>query len=189
MKKMKDAEAYWLGRSPRQCEIMRAVQRGLDKLDVESGVSDREWTVAVKDRLCEVSSCCCVTNADYGEWLYDITWLEYERGGLRDWPASALIDVHLVAECEWGNFERICEDFEKLLLARAEVRLMIFDSTHAGNSSEEIAGQLAERVRKFNGSRDEDAWLLAGWENDNWSFKYFTIGPNGVIPFPPSSGD
>ncbi len=85
--------------------------------------------------------------------LYDVTWLEYGRDGL-------LIDAHLVAECEWGDFHDIGEDFEKLLLARAGARLIIFDDTYKPYSKE-IAKRLAERVKEFNGSRDEDAWLLA----------------------------
>ena len=77
---------------------------------------------------------------DYGEWLYDVTWLKYERqrDGL-EWPATALIEAPLVAECEWGrgkNLEYIVEDFEKLLLARADVRLMIFDGNHKPGSKE-----------------------------------------------------
>ena len=41
----------------------------------------------------------------------------------------------------------------------------------------------------FNGSRAEDAWLLAAWERNanGWSFRYFTIEMNAAIPFPPPS--
>ena len=67
-----------------------------------------------------------------------------------------MIDAHLVAECEWGDFEAIVEDFEKLLLARTGVRLMIFDGRYKPGSKE-IAERLARRVREFNGSRAEDA--------------------------------
>ena len=98
-----------------------------------------------------------------------------ERDGL-------LIDAHLVAECEWGDFEAIVEDFEKLLLARAGVCLMIFDGNYKPGSKG-IAERLAGRVREFNGSRAEDAWLLAAWEkrNDGWWFRYFTIEMNAAI--------
>ena len=44
--------------------------------------------------------------------------------------------------------------------------------------SRKIAERLAKWVREFNGSRAEDAWLLAAWEKngeDGWSFSYFTI--------------
>ena len=86
-----------------------------------------------------------------------------------------LVDAPLVAECEWGNKGDIEDDFEKLLLARAGVRLMIFDEP----ISKGMAERLAEKVRKFNGSRAEDAWLLASWEKSghHWSCRYFTITP------------
>ena len=82
-----------------------------------------------------------------------------------------------------GDFEKIVYDFEKLLLARACVRLMIFTGNQP--NSEEIAKQLARRVREFKGFRAEDAWLLAAWEtsNDDWWFRYFTIEMNAAIPF------
>ena len=87
-----------------------------------------------------------------------------------------------------GGFAATVEDFEKLLLARAGVRLMIFDGNYKPGSKG-IAEQLAGRVREFNGSRAEDAYLLAAWERNanGWSFRYFTIEMNAAIPFPPPS--
>ena len=100
-----------------------------------------------------------------------------------------LVDAPLVAECEWGNKGDIEDDFEKLLLARTGVRLMIFDHNWAGVGSKEIVEQLARMVREFNGSRAEDAWLLADWEQEDWSFRYFMIDANHqAIPFPSPSG-
>ena len=174
---------------PGKFEIMRAVREALDNLEIDDPKGDTEWTKAVKTKLCEIGrifGCKVgaggVDNPGYGEWLYDVTWLEYERDydGLK-WPATALIEVHLVAECEWHrdkNFEEIVYDFEKLLLARTGFRLMIFTGSNQAKS-EEIAELLARKVREFKGSRAEDAWLLAAWEgsNDDWSFRYFTITP------------
>ena len=135
-----------------------------------------------------------VGNSDYGEWLYDVTWFEYERehDDLK-WPATALINAHWVAVCEWGrgkNFEFIIEEFEKLLLVRTGFRLMIFAGSNQVKS-EEIAERLARKVREFKGSRAEDAWLLASWEgsHDDWRFRYFTIEMKAAIPFPPPSRD
>ena len=103
---------------PGKFEIMRAVREALDNLEIDDPKGDTEWTKAVKTKLCEIGrifGCKVgaggVDNPGYGEWLYDVTWLEYERDydGLK-WPATALIEVHLVAECEWHrdkNFEEI----------------------------------------------------------------------------------
>ena len=179
---------------PGKSEIMRAVQEGLNSLEIDDPKGYTEWTKVVKTKLCEIGrefgfkvGAGGVDNPGYGEWLYDVTWLEYERecDGLK-WPAPVLIEAPLVAECEWGNEGAIKDDFEKLLLARAGIRLMIFDARDQSHS-EEIARGLARMVREFNSSRAEDAWLLASWEgsNDDWSLRYFTIEMNAAIPFPP----
>ena len=114
---------------PGKSEITRAVRDGLDNLEIDDPKGDTEWTKAVKTKLCTIGrefgfkvGAGGVGNSDYGEWLYDVTWLEYERehDDLK-WPATALINAHWVAVCEWGrgkNFEFIIEEFEKLLLAR-----------------------------------------------------------------------
>ncbi len=162
---------------------MDAVREGLNSLAIESKKGDKPWTVGIKNLLCKIGrdkfgcKVCAsgVDNTDYPEWLYDVTWLEYEGD---DGP---LVDAHLVAECEWGNKGAIRDDFEKLLLARAGVRLMIFNGFNKSRSKG-VAEWLARKVRKFNGSCPEDTWLLAAWEGsiDDWSFRYFTIEMNSA---------
>ena len=170
---------------PGKSEIMRAVQEGLNRLEIDDPKGNTEWTKAVKTKLCEIGKdrfgCKVYANGvdepepDGGEWLYDVTWLKHEN--------DEVVDAPLIAECEWSDQGEIEDDFEKLLLARADVRLMIFDGNHKPGSKE-LAGRLAGKVREFNGSRAEDTWLLAAWEgsNDDWSFRYFTIEMNAAIP-------
>ena len=87
---------------PGKLEIMRAIQKGLNGLEIDKPESDTKWTEAVKTKLCEIGrgrfglKVCAggVADCDYGEWLYDVTWLEYERDN------GPLVDAHLVAECE-----------------------------------------------------------------------------------------
>lgn len=180
---------------PGKIEIMGAVRKGLDGLNTDRRAGNTVWTKDIKTKLCEIGrdefrcKVCARDVAeskhDYPEWLYDVTWLEYAADG-------PLVDAHLVAECEWGNRRAIDDDFEKLLLARASVRLMIFDGNYEWDGNEpgsrKIAERLAKWVREFNGSRAEDAWLLAARETgeDGWSFRYFTIETNTAIvhPFP-----
>ena len=174
---------------PGKFEIMRAVRDGFRSLEIDNPKGAQAWTEAVKTKLCEIGKdrfgCKIYANGvdepkpDGGERLYDVTWLKHEN--------DELVDAPLIAECEWGNQGQIEYDFEKLLLARARVRLMIFDEPTSKGMSE----RLAEKVRKFNGSRAEDAWLLASWEKSDrcWSCRYFTIEMNtAAIPFPPPSG-
>ena len=166
-------------------EIVRAVREGLDNLKIIAAESDTVWTRSVKTKLCKVGRDgfgCKVgarknevakENRDYGEWLYDVTWLEYDREYIN------IIDACLVAELEWGGVTDIDEDFQKLLLARAGMRLMIFDGNFEPGS-EKIAKRLARQAGEFGRSRDGDAWLLAAWERSEanekgWLFRYFTI--------------
>ena len=182
---------------PGKSEIMCAVRNGLDNLEIDDPKENAEWTRAVKTELYKIGRdrfsfevyASGVENPEpgHGEWLYDVTWLEYEKNGCSELNARRkLVDAPLVAECEWGDLGDIYDDFEKSLLARASVRLMIFDGNQ-NPGSKKIAEQLAGRVREFNGSRAEDVWLLAAWEgsNDDWSFRYFTIKMNTAVPFPP----
>ena len=186
---------------PGKFEVMRAVQKGLDSLPITADAAHGKWNPAVKTELCKIGrkfDCkVCARDVDkadrdYGEWLYDVTWLKYEKNARGE--LVNLVDAPLVAECEWGNKGDIEDDFEKLLLARTGVRLMIFEGISNRISkprSEEVAERLAGMVREFNGSRAEDDWLLAAWERSTdkekgWSFRYFTIGMNiAAVPFPP----
>ena len=86
---------------PGKSEIMRAVRDGLDNLEVVKPWTDTKGTKAVKTKLCKIGrEFGCKVGArknevekvyrDFGEWLYDVTWLEYERerDGFK-WPATA----------------------------------------------------------------------------------------------------
>ena len=162
--------------------IVEELRRGLDSLDIAAAESSKVWSEKVKSELCRIGKGLkfCVgankgevpeTDRDYGEWLYDVTWLEYE--------GDLVMDAPLVAECEWGGMTDIDDDFQKLLLARAGVRLMIFNG-HQKPCTPEIVKHLARQVVEFKRSREEDAWLLAAWERTDknekgWLFHYFTI--------------
>ena len=116
---------------PEKIEIMRAVQESLNKIEVAKHESDKVWTRKVKTELCKTGKRFCYSvyarandvdelHRNGGEWLYDVTWLEYKCNG-DPRRRSVLTNPHLVAECEWGDLGDICDDFEKLLLARARV--------------------------------------------------------------------
>ena len=104
-----------------------------------------------------------------GEWLYDVTWCEYEGDFLKSAP--------LVAECEWGNLGNIKDDFEKLILARAAVRVFVFDGGYCENGAEALANKFCDWVGAFEGSQKGDTYLLVGYERDEkiWCFRYFNI--------------
>ena len=168
--------------------IIDEIRQGLDALDATMDDSTAAWTEAVKTRLCEIGKrheywvyTAGITMADGGEWLYDVTWLDYD--------GDLLTSAVLVAECEWNSgLDYIDEDFQKLLIASAGVRLMIFDGGDAAGASR-VANHLAGQVAAFRRTRDEEEWLLAAWvsdENDQgWSFRWFKIERGEPVLLPP----
>ena len=173
---------------PGKCEIMDVIRGSLDGIELPYSCNGKEFTKAIKTALCELGRKFAyqvrASGVDFAgeEWLYDVTWLQYSRGyepGL----GNHLIDVPLVAECEWGTSHDVKYDFEKLLQARAGVRLMIYGDFQSYDESrgDGVAQRLAGCIRDFNGSSAEDAWLLATWErsgdtDNGWLFRYFQVG-------------
>ena len=173
---------------PGKRDIMHAIRQGLDGLPLTLQDSTADWTKGIKTMLCKLGHKFGYQTygaLGRGEWLYDVTWMAYSQGYEQN-DENNLVDAHLVAECEWGSFPEIKDDFEKLLLSRASVRLMIYGDfqIYSDSCDDGIAKRLAGFARDFNGARAEDAWLLATWEkSDNadkgWRFRYFTFGLHG----------
>ena len=91
------------------------------------------------------------------EWLYDFTCLEY---GSTNEPKQALV----VAECEWANIRQICYDFKKLLLARAEVRIMIFNGNYfkeQGKVPPNGLGEFRKYITNYKHTCTGDTYLFA----------------------------
>ena len=108
--------------------------------------------------------------ADCGEWLYDLVWYRGSTGSLKE--------VVLAAESEWAawtcsdeaRLKEILYDFEKLMVARTEYRLIIFEG-----SSEFISktfATLESSVRAFTQTRRGDRYQMAGWNWDEQLFKF-----------------
>ena len=83
---------------------------------------------------------------DWGEWLYDVHWLAYDEDR---W----LNRMALAAESEWGDLDAIGSDFEELLVARATVRVMVYEGRKKDGGTVGVANRLAEYVGEFQGNR------------------------------------
>ena len=137
--------------------------------------TDGQWNRAVKTALCRVGKdlgySVWANRVDIkpngGEYLYDVSWLKYEDNLLKSWP--------MVAESEAKNIGEIKDDFEKLLIARDAVRVMVFKGKWHKNGAEAIAGEICKWIRAYEGSQEGDTYLLIGSEEDkdNWWFRYF----------------
>lgn len=151
--------------------IQRDIAKALQQLSVsaDSGNWDTAgWTRAVKEcvgKIGESEHCTVYSSAhpDNGEWLWDMTWIR-EEGEMR-----YTREIVLVMESEWGDLGLISDDFQKLMLARAAERLMIYqaaDETDAAKYKDQLLKHLSHYRDKMVGDR----YLFAGWIQKTRSF-------------------
>ncbi|HMU88272.1 MAG TPA: hypothetical protein PKC11_11700 [Agitococcus sp.] len=145
-----------------------------ERSKAESWSPSTDWTSAVKRSLCDLAasknlaSCASIDNADYSEWLYDVVWLETQEGAK---DTTNVIDCVLVCESEWGNVGHIRDDFQKLLLAKADYRLMIFQANSLDGFNK-ILLQLKEQICLFKKSVISDRYLFVGYIINEERFEY-----------------
>ncbi len=140
-----------------------------------NGWGNRVWTQRVKETLVGLaldrgyktytSGVSRADGSEWGEYLYDLVWLEVDPN-----DDFLVRDVPLVAEIEWGDEEDIWDDFQKLPIARAAVRVMIFD-TKPG-LIEKLKNQM---IRDFKLSADSDRYLFASYDNFRFSVEEFIV--------------
>jgi len=159
---------------------IRAVRTALDDLHAQE---PDDWTRAVKTALCMAgrrafsgspgrrlktfaSGVDC--SVDGGEWLFDVACLHYNvaGGGYLRW-------VLLIAESEWGSMQEVVDDFERLLVARAGGRVLVFDLRRNWKTMDGAAAELSRLVTAFDATGCGDAYLLAGWTSSGFEYLVF----------------
>jgi hypothetical protein len=93
---------------------------------VPKNSNNSTWTKGILELVRNVGrsqsenySFCPDPDENQSEWLYDLIWYENNT-------KNCLINVPLVLECEWSyNWGHVKYDFEKLLIANAQYRVMI----------------------------------------------------------------
>lgn len=128
--------------------------------------TDTWWTeeiILAVGQIGEVLDCAVSSSKHNMEWLYDLIWYRKENG-----PFTELV---LAMESEWNlEYSNILYDFEKLIQARAGLRVMIFQST--GAMIEERVGDLKAAVRAFRGSQKGDRYLFAVYNRESKGFHF-----------------
>lgn len=113
------------------------------------------------------------------EKLYDASWWKLDDCG-------RIISFPMVAKSEWGPLREIQYDFQKLLLARAKVRVMVYDGGIASERNQKnkpILKRLHKLVGAFNGT-EGDTYLLIPYlhvkgEEGVFKFKFYQITDQG----------
>lgn len=167
-----------------------AIRQAVDAVASEPGHGewkDAVWTKHIKNAIVTLghkrgwhayaSSAECATR---GEWLFDVAWTDEPSGFLRSVP--------LVLEMEW-HFGEVDDDFHKLVAARAEHRVMLFNYP-TGHSREIFLERLLTNVTTFVGTMPGDRYLFGGWVEEADCFEWklaVAIARDGT--FGPSDAD
>jgi hypothetical protein len=86
--------------------------------------------------------------------MCDVVWWDSGKDGL-------LRSIPLAAECEWGRNKKdewkqdVWDDFQKLLIIRAAVRVMIFCADSRDRASS-LVEELKQQIQCFDSSQEGD---------------------------------
>lgn len=151
-------------------EVVRSVQKVA--LDPQLEDSSKAWTQAIKISIGRLGqeygfpvACSGYSGAQWGEWHYDLCWLDYQRNspddGLHD-EENHLLGLPLALECEWGNLSYVWEDFQKLLVSRALLKVMVFQED-SKNSVCQITEYLKRCISSYSESDFDGSYVLLGY--------------------------
>jgi hypothetical protein len=132
--------------------------------------TSKDWTRAIKNEIAQIgnqlgyevyaSSC---DFAKDGEWLFDLTWADIDKD-------EYLKSIPLALECEWIPAE-VIDDFCKLLVSRAEHRVMVFWASNKMSMESKIE-EMIDEVKNSMVTEPGDRYLLACWVQDSDKFDF-----------------
>ncbi|HWA26868.1 MAG TPA: hypothetical protein VG734_14510 [Lacunisphaera sp.] len=163
-------------RTPTLDEVSQAIKDGQPPT-----WGDRDWTVGIKASVAKLGIMAgwkvCTSSVNgidrECEWLFDQTWFHNGNGMLRE--------VGLVLESEWGNFQEVRYDFEKLLVARAPMKVMIYcdEKLDCAESFE----NLGLGMRHYKHQDASERFLVACWRGAAKRFDFRRFAGDGA-PLP-----
>lgn len=155
-------------------QIVSALEHAFALADKEKWVSSRtDRTAYVKGTLgklghdLDLQVCASgYPGAEEGEWLYDMSWytLDKIRGGV-------MTSQPMVLECEWTPDPVMDTDFQKLVQARADVRVWVFAAANV-KEVQDYVERCRDQALSFSGHRSGDRYVCAGFD---WLTKTFVI--------------
>jgi hypothetical protein len=139
--------------------VMSALDAAAKNLGCENA-RDGRWTLEIKKQLRDKQPPDCetrATNCDSAEFLYDLIWIKPDR------EKKFISNLVVALECEWSMGGEPY-DFQKLLLARADTRVMVFQGKQRQRQC--LIDQMLEEIDHFEKTRDDDRYLFACWDRD-----------------------
>ncbi|MBA4196515.1 MAG: hypothetical protein C0459_03070 [Chitinophaga sp.] len=143
----------------------------VNEVDEKKIYGDRLWTKELKKRIAKLGLDEKYQVATSGfkdtyepEWLFDLTWYSED-------DFKRLKKLHLVVESEWDRkYSGIKYDFEKLLIAKADLKLLICQSSH--DNLNELFLKFEDAINAFSNTKG-DRYLFAVLDSDSERKFYF----------------
>jgi hypothetical protein len=153
-------------------KIEQAVLHGFDILSEiwsRIEISQGKCTRQIKNQIgaigaimgFEVYASKCVFEEN-SEWLYDLCWVEETR-------AERVVGLPLAMESEWNPYA-LSEDFQKLMVSKAEHRVMVI-SAKTKEAFKRSVESLIDEVKSYKESQYNDRYLFLGWIEKDEFFK------------------
>lgn len=132
--------------------------------------TDRAWTTAIKHGIGNIglsagflAGASGFPTANDHEWLYDLIWFRNSR-------ENYLEELILALESEWEvDPDEIYYDFEKLLVARAPIKVMIFQDN--GGNLDSLWAMLEKSLRTYRKHSGDETYLCAAYRNRHGDFQ------------------
>ncbi|MYA28459.1 MAG: hypothetical protein F4090_02745 [Nitrospira sp. SB0672_bin_25] len=147
----------------------KTLEKRLNEIEASS---TPEWTMKVKLLLTKlgnekgyevaVTGEGCTWGAKGGkgsEWMCDVIWADLSK----DKSLGELLrSIPLAAECEWGNKQNVWDDFQKLLVIRADIRVLIFEC-NSRRAASRLVEEFKQQIEVFKSSQKGDKYLFASY--------------------------
>jgi hypothetical protein len=165
-------------------DIERELQQHFGNAPLIGSLRGQPWTPTtrtIKEFLCKlghdrgfrVAARECA-GTDWSEWLYDMVWYEQDK-------ELYLTRQILVMECELAPEPPVDGDFQKLIQARADVRIWISCSPNEKIAEEQLAN-CKRQAALFSGAMAGDSYIFItdNWTNPKTSIERFIVGHDGA---------
>jgi hypothetical protein len=152
--------------------ILNGLADEIYKDELES--KKKNWTNLIKKKFLEYGLSLgyevrvSKTQGNKSEWLFDMVWFASIDGYIDH--------VYLVLESEFEpRIYNIVEDFNKLLVARADIRVMIF-ARGKTYQVEETIKDIEKRIKSFSQTIPGDTYFLYGlsWQDGGFHGRIVT---------------
>jgi hypothetical protein len=161
-------QALWADDRSYLTRMMGKRKSNLDAPGYDS-INEEVWTKTFVERLCALGRRLGFTSNDYDRqrgWSYDVLWRDLNTSG--DWWVTKSVPLVLCCDFWVSGYTGYpsFEPLDKLLVARAERRVMICQHKYAGS----VFDRFSSYIRQCEITKRKDRYLLLCYDPEDKKF-------------------